>query len=101
MHGGFVYGPAFADWKSIDFLKEPVVLVIDGTVRVEATGSNTSGDLLRLLPYLANEGAARTGGLKAGQWITTGNWTGVTFAQPGAQVEAQFAHLGRVRLQFA
>jgi 2-keto-4-pentenoate hydratase len=101
MHGGFVYGPAFADWKTIDFLKEPVVLAIDGTVRVEATGSNTSGDLLRLLPYLANEGAARTGGLKAGQWITTGNWTGVTFAQPGAEVEAQFAHLGRVRLQFA
>jgi 2-keto-4-pentenoate hydratase len=101
MHGGFVYGPAIADWQSIDFSKESVTLAIDGSVRVEQTGSNTSGDLVRLLPYLANEGAVRTGGLTAGQWITTGNWTGVTFAQPGAEVEVQFAHLGRVSLRFA
>lgn len=100
-HGGFVYGPAIADWTSFDFSKEPVTLAIDGSVRVEKTGSNTSGDLVRLLPYLANEGAARTGGLKAGQWITTGNWTGVTFALPGSEVEVRFAHLGRVCLRFA
>ncbi len=101
MHGGFVYGPACADWKDIDFSKENVTLAIDGAVRVERTGSNTSGDLYRLLPYLANEGAARTGGLKAGQWITTGSWTGNTPAIPGAQVEATFAHAGRVTLSFA
>ena len=70
-------------------------------VRVERTGSNTSGDLLRLLPYLANEGAARTGGLEAGQWITTGSWTGNTPAGPGSAVEASFAHAGRVSLRFA
>jgi 2-keto-4-pentenoate hydratase len=101
MHGAFVYGPAFPGWQSIDFSTESVTLVIDGTVRAENQGSNTSGDLVRLLPYLANEGAARTGGLKAGQWITTGNWTGVTFAPPAAEVEVSFAHLGRVSLRFA
>ncbi len=52
------------------------MLAVDGMVRVERTGSNTSGDLMRLVPWLANEGAVRTGGLKAGQWITTGSWTG-------------------------
>lgn len=56
MHGAFVYGPAIADWRSTDFMRESVTLAVDGTVRVEKTGSNTSGDLLRLLPYLANEG---------------------------------------------
>jgi 2-keto-4-pentenoate hydratase len=101
MHGGFIHGPACADWESIDFSKETVTLSIDGTVRVERTGSNTSGDLLRLLPYLANEGAARTGGLRAGQWITTGSWTGNTPALPGAHAEANFAHAGRVSLRFA
>jgi len=100
-HGSFVYGPAVADWQSVDFSKEAVSLTIDGVVRAENAGSNTSGDLVRLLPYLANEGAARTGGLKAGQWITTGNWTGVTFAPPAAAVEVSFAHLGRVSLRFA
>ena len=101
IHGGFIYGPAYAAWKNIDFAKETVTLAIDGAIRVERTGSNTSGDLMRLLPYLANEGAARTGGLKAGQWITTGSWTGNTPALPGSQAEASFTHAGRVTLRFA
>jgi 2-keto-4-pentenoate hydratase len=101
MHGGFIYGPAVADWQSIDFSKEHVTLAVEGTVRVDRIGSNTSGDLMRLLPYLANEGAARTGGLKAGQWITTGSWTGNTPAIAGAQVDVCFEHAGRVNLRFA
>ena len=56
---------------------------------------------MRLLPYLANEGAARTGGLKAGQWISTGSWTGNTPAIAGARVDVSFEHAGRVDLRFA
>lgn len=100
MHGGFVFGPAIPDWRSIDFSAESVTLAVDGTVRVERTGSNTSGDLLRLLPWLANEGAARTGGLRAGQWITTGSWTGITPVEPIAQVDVRFEHGGEVYLRF-
>jgi 2-keto-4-pentenoate hydratase len=101
IHGGFIYGPAYADWKSLDFKQETITLSIDGVVQVERTGSNTSGDLMRLLPYLANEGAARTGGLRAGQWITTGSWTGNTPAPPNSTAEARFAHAGSVSLRFA
>jgi 2-keto-4-pentenoate hydratase len=101
MHGGFVYGPAVPNWQSIDFTQENVMLAVDGVVRVERTGSNTSGDLLRLLPWLANEGAARTGGLRQGQWITTGSWTGYTLASAGSVVEVTFSSAGRVDLRFA
>lgn len=101
MHGGFVYGDAIPDWQSIDFSKEHVSVVVDGAVRVERTGSNTSGDLIRLLPWLANEGAARTEGLKKGDWITTGSWTGCTQATAGSSVEVVFSTAGRVRLRFA
>ncbi len=100
MHGGFVYGPACAGWESIDFAREGVMLAVDGVVRVEKTGSNTAGDLLRLLPWLASEGAARTGGLKAGQWITTGSWTGNTPAEKYSAVDVQFSTLGRVEVRF-
>jgi 2-keto-4-pentenoate hydratase len=100
MHGGLVYGPAYAEWKSVDFTRETVTLAIDRLVRVERTGSNTSGDLLRLLPWLANEGAARTEGLQAGQWITTGSWTGNVQASAGASVDVHFATIGQVNLQF-
>lgn len=100
LHGGFVYGPAFTDWRSVDFSKESVCLAVDGVVRVERTGSNTSGDLLKLLPWLANEGAARTGGLRKGQWITTGSWTGNTPADSNSPVMAEFSTVGRVDLRF-
>lgn len=101
MHGGLVYGPAYADWQSIDFTQEAVTLAVDGIVRVERVGSNTSGDFLRLLPWLANEGAARTGGIKAGQIITTGSWTGNVQAMAGASVDVSFATVGKVSLRFA
>jgi 2-keto-4-pentenoate hydratase len=100
MHGGLVYGAAYADWRSVDFSKEHVTLAVDGVVRVEATGANTSGNLLRLLPWLANEGSARTGGLFAGQWITTGSWTGNTLAMAGAAVDVHFSTMGMVGLRF-
>lgn len=101
MHGGFIYGPAYADWKNLDFTTEQVSLAVDGVIRVERTGSNTSGDLIRLLPWLANEGAVRTGGLKAGQWVTTGSWTGSIQALAGSSVDVIFIHAGRVNLRFA
>jgi 2-keto-4-pentenoate hydratase len=100
MHGAFVYGAAVANWQSIDFSKEHVTLAVDGVVRVERTGSNTSGDLMRLLPWLANEGAARTGGLKAGQWVTTGSWTGLTLGMAGSSVDVTFSTAGKVDLRF-
>ena len=100
MHGGFVYGPACPEWKSIDFAQESVMLAIDGIVRVEKTAGYTSGDLLRLLPWLANEGTSRTGGLKAGQWITTGSWTGNIQAEKYSAVDANFGNLGRAEVRF-
>lgn len=101
LHGGFIYGEAYADWRSVDFSTVKVTLIVDGVVRVERVGSNTSGDLLKLLPWLANEGAARTGGLRKGQWITTGSWTGNTLADANSHAEAGFSTVGAVNLRFA
>jgi 2-keto-4-pentenoate hydratase len=100
MHGGFVYGPAFDAWHGFDFNTDTVTLTVDGIVRVERTGSNTSGDLLKLIPWLANEGAARTGGLRKGQWITTGSWTGNTLATSSSTVSATFKTAGQVDFCF-
>lgn len=101
MNGGFIHGPAVPGWQQIDFAKESVTLAVDGDIRVEATASNTAGtDLLRLVLYLANEGAARTGGLKRGSWITTGSWTGNTFASAGSKVDVHFSTAGSVSLRF-
>jgi 2-keto-4-pentenoate hydratase len=101
MHGGFIHGPAVSGWQQIDFARESVTLSVDGKVCVERTGSNTAGpDLLHLVLYLANEGAARTGGLKRGSWITTGSWTGNTLASAGSAVKVHFSTAGNVSLRF-
>ncbi len=100
MHGGLIFGDAVPNWQSIDFTQEQVSLAIDSVVRIERIGSNTSGDFLRLLPYLANEGAARTGGLKAGQWITTGSWTGNIQGSSNSRVDVHFGAAGSVGLFF-
>ncbi|SDF32469.1 2-keto-4-pentenoate hydratase [Terriglobus roseus] len=101
IHGGFVAGPRIPDWQEIDWSQEHVVVTTDGVVRIENTGSNPGGtDLVRLLVYLANEGSTRTGGLKAGDWITTGSWTGVTWTSEGTEVVARFNNAGAVSLQF-
>ena len=45
---------------------------------------------------MANEASARTGGLKRGSWITTGSWTGNTFASAGSRVDVRFSSAGSV-----
>jgi 2-keto-4-pentenoate hydratase len=101
-NGGFAYGPALPGWRNIDLTRESVSMIVDGAVRVEAAASNPGGiDLLRLVTWLANDGQARTGGLKAGDWITTGSWTGKELASPRSEVIARFSTFGEVRLYFA
>jgi 2-keto-4-pentenoate hydratase len=100
-NGGFVYGPALADWQRVDLAKESVTVSIDGAVRFEGTASNSAGtDLVRLVTFVANEGSARTGGLRAGDWITTGSWSGKTLADHGAQVKVEFSTFGVVTMSF-
>jgi 2-keto-4-pentenoate hydratase len=78
-----------------------VEVVVDGVVRLQGTASNSAGtDLLRLVTWLANEGSERTGGLRTGQWITTGSWSGKTLANAGSSVVVRFTHFGEVLVRF-
>jgi 2-keto-4-pentenoate hydratase len=99
-NGGFVAGAAVAGWQDFDFADESAQMNVDGFVRVE-NGKNSAGsDLLRLVVWLANEAQNRTGGLRAGQWITTGSWTGKILAESGSVAVARFPHFGEVSVTF-
>jgi 2-keto-4-pentenoate hydratase len=101
INGGFAYGPAVPGWQAIDLAAETVEVVIDSVVRCSAGMANPNGpDLLRLLTWLANEGQSRTGGLKAGDWITTGSWTGKLYAVEDSSVAVTFKHFGTVAISF-
>ena len=98
-HGAFVYGPPAGDWQGIDFARETASVAIDGATIKEGTG-NPAGDMIRLVQWLADTGARWAGGLKAGQYVTCGSWTGKDYAGPTAQVQASFGHAGSVSVEF-
>ncbi len=99
-HFGLVVGPAIAGWPSIDLEAEQVALIVNGQEMKRRTG-NPGGGMLRLLTWLANHGAHWAGGLRAGQYVTTGSWTGKDFVAPGAEVRIAFDHAGDATLCFS
>jgi 2-keto-4-pentenoate hydratase len=100
-HRGYVLGPPLLDWRRLDVKTLPVSLLVNGQPSVERSGGNTSGDVFRLLVWLANTGSVRLGGIRAMDVVTTGSTTGLTVVPPGAEVVARFAGLGEAALRFA
>lgn len=98
-HGALIVGAGVADVAAVQPLAQAVSLSVNGMVAVQhATWGNAAGDPLGLLVWLANEGARSLGGLRAGQWVTTGSCTGTVLVAPGAVVVAEFPGLGRAEV---
>ncbi len=99
-HGGLVHGPAIEGWRGRDLAALTVAQEVDGAT--ERTGTaNPAGDMIRLVVWLANEGATWAGGLRAGQFVTCGSWTGKAYVAPGARVRACFTDAPPVEAVFA
>ncbi len=97
-HGVLVLGPGLTDWHGLDPVTQPVRLAIDGTVLHDHVGGNSAVDPVRLLVWLANEGARSLGGIKAGQVVTTGSCTGTDFVTAPTRIVAELPGLGSVAL---
>ena len=99
-HGALIVGSGTESAQSVQPMRQPVVLSVNGAQAVRHAGwGNPAGDPLRLLAWLANGGAHSLGGLRAGQWVTTGSCTGTVMVAPGTVVVAEFPGLGRAELQ--
>jgi 2-keto-4-pentenoate hydratase len=89
-HGGFAWGEPIADWQGVDFGAMRIRQTIEGAPTKERVG-NPAGDMLRLMVWLANVGAVWAGGIKAGQIVTCGSWTGKTVLPVGTPAVATFS----------
>jgi 2-keto-4-pentenoate hydratase len=98
-NGALVVGPAVTGWQRIDALTQPAKLIVNGATVVETEGGNAARDLLRLLTWQANHVARRSGGLRAGDVVTTGSFTGVQLVQPGDEVSVMFSGVGSVSVR--
>jgi len=95
-HGVLAVGAGSADLARIDPLRQRAIMNVNGEVRADTIGGNPAGDPMRLLLWLANEGARSAGGLRAGCVVTTGSLTGVIFVVPPVSVRADLPGLGSV-----
>jgi 2-keto-4-pentenoate hydratase len=96
----FVLGPATgADWRSLDLAAHSVCGVLNGREAATGTGANVLGDPLIALTWLVNELRTYTGGVRAGQFVTTGTCVVPVAIKPGDTFRADFGALGAVDVQ--
>ena len=95
-----VVGPAFDDWRRVVPQTQTAIAEIDGAIVAKDVGGHPCGDPFLLLAWLAAHCAERCGGLRAGDVITTGAWTGMHPVAPGASVVARFPGSGDARVRF-
>jgi 2-keto-4-pentenoate hydratase len=97
---GLVVGDRIHEWRTLDWPKLRVRQIIDGKAVVDQTGGLKSVDPTRLLAWMIDHAVRFRGGIRKGQVITTGSWTGLTFYSPGTGARGEFVGLGTVEATF-
>jgi 2-keto-4-pentenoate hydratase len=97
-----VLGPAvtFA-WRGLDLSAHAVKGLKNGTVSAEGTGKAVLGDPRKAMWWFVNECASFCGGVKAGQFVTTGTCIVPMAIAPGDQVTIEYGVLGSLSCRIA
>ncbi len=92
-----VLGPAVSmPWRHIDLSSHVVKGYRNGEQVAEGTGKAVLGDPRKALAWFINEAATYCGGVKAGQFVTTGTCI-IPFAiSPGDKVTIDYGELGTI-----
>jgi 2-keto-4-pentenoate hydratase len=104
VHAGLIIGPetpyaACAGFTMDDWRQQDCRVIVNGQLLKQGQGAHPGVNPLTTLPWLVDHAARHTGGLKAGDLITTGAWTVATIRR-GDQVEVAFEGFGSARLSF-
>jgi 2-keto-4-pentenoate hydratase len=78
-----------------------VELFVDGELRQRGEGTAVMNDPLAPLVWLANTLGALGDGLRAGEFVLTGSFTGAVPIAPGSAVRADYGPHGRISINFA
>jgi 2-keto-4-pentenoate hydratase len=92
-NGAFVVGDAKSGWREFDLAKLDARLEVDGEVLVRRIGGHPANDPLLPAVELVND-LRHGSGVRAGQVMTTGTYTGLNFVKPGTRARAVFEGFG-------
>ena len=76
MNHALVIGDSIKEWKKLDWANLQVRLLIGGKVEVDQKGGLGAVDPVRPLAWMVDHAVRQRGGIRHGQAITTGSWTG-------------------------
>jgi len=99
LHGALVVGDlvpfGLRDWNT-----QRCVVKLNGRVAADTVGTHPVGDPLWTMRWLIEHAIQRYGGLRKGDLITTGAWSGIMPVAPGDLVEVSFDGIGQASLAF-
>ena len=98
-NGAFVHAAPAADWRNLELGKLKVTLTVNGTPVLEQEGGHATGDPLGIAVALANM-MREQGGVRAGQLVTCGTYTGLRYLKPGDVCGVRFEGLGAAEVTF-
>ncbi|MGH7210641.1 MAG: 2-keto-4-pentenoate hydratase [Acetobacteraceae bacterium] len=92
-NGAFIIGTRRPQWRCTELSQLQATVRVNGRIAVQKTGGHPAGD--PLLPAVALVNALRHAtGVRAGQLITTGTYTGLHFVAPGDAIAVEFTDFG-------
>ncbi|SKA34766.1 2-keto-4-pentenoate hydratase [Enhydrobacter aerosaccus] len=100
MNEALVIGDSIRNWRTLDWPNLQVRLEIDGKVEVDQKGGLGAVDPVRPLVWMIDHAVRLRGGIRSGQAITTGSWTGLRYYPPGTVARGEFVGLGAVEARF-
>lgn len=99
-NGAFVHSVPIANWRGLELGKPRVTLTVNGETVLEQNGGHPTGDPLGVAVALVNM-MREQDGVRAGQFVTCGSFTGLRFLKPGDRCGVRFEGLGAAEVTFA
>jgi 2-keto-4-pentenoate hydratase len=95
--GAWVTGKDCPHWRTLDMVKLPVTLSLDGEVIREGSGAAVLGDPIDALRRVVTNMQRQGKSIAAGTLVSTGNWTAPYLAPAGGgRLVADFGPIGQV-----
>ena len=98
-NGAFVHASPATDWRGLELGKLRVTLTVNGATVLEQAGGHATGDPLGIAVVLVNM-LRDKGGVRAGQFVTCGSYTGLRYLKPGDVCAVRFEGLGSAEVAF-
>ncbi len=98
-NAALVYDAPRSDWRGLQLGKLKVTLSVNGKKSYDKVGGHATGDPLGIAVVLANIWREK-GGVRAGQFVTCGSYTGLKFLKAGDVCSVKFEGLGSAEVTF-